>query len=222
MTSQRTSQELLLSRSWRFANSLWLLLSILGLGLLTWLGFLLHGFRAKKTSWIFSGFAWLAIVIVGVYLSNQAAAQTLLDPSATGLSELSGAVTSFSWLGGILHSCLTNKNWLSWKAHHDGKHPAVFGQAFPTASEPKPAPEPVTPATSPPAFTAAISETTSPQIDASLQQTMNADDSHQSSLATGEPRPVDDTRIAAEVDGSGFVFKPVQKRSRSGRKPPRR
>ena len=99
--------ERLCSRTWRLSNSAWMLTSLLGLGLVTWAGFLYIGVKARRRSWLIAAGAWAGYVATYIVLSELFPGGTKEDPN-----------TANSWVGGIVHQALVNRQWLRWRAVH--------------------------------------------------------------------------------------------------------
>ena len=118
MAKARTPEEKLCSWWWRFLNSAWLLQSILSFGLLTPIGFLVHGIKARKLYWTLSGLGWLLVSITTVVLLSVVESGTKEDPVDSPASTASGFFLIFTWIGGVIHAISTNKEWLAWKAHN--------------------------------------------------------------------------------------------------------
>lgn len=128
-----TPEEKLCSRSWRLVHSAGLLWSILSLGLLTGVGFLIRGVKAKNNLWIALGVGFL---VVGVTLFATAGVNsgTKEAPVQTTAGDIWGWVWLTTFIGGMVTAVLTNKKWLMWKAHSNetkwyaqagASHPAV-------------------------------------------------------------------------------------------------
>lgn len=117
-----TPEEKLRSRSWRLLNSAGLLWSILSFGILTGVGFLIRGIKSKNQRWIRLGIGFL---IVGIGLFATAG---IFDPGTeenpnTSLGyDIWGWVLFATFIGGITTAIVTNKQWLLWKAHSDGRN----------------------------------------------------------------------------------------------------
>jgi hypothetical protein len=68
-----TPEEKLCSRWWRLGHSAWLLISILSVGIFTWVGFLFIGIQAKNRYWLISAGGWGLATLV--YIPSQFAAR---------------------------------------------------------------------------------------------------------------------------------------------------
>ena len=101
--------EVQIPRSWKTANSTWLLWSILGFGLFTWVGFLIHGIKAKSKPWLISAAVWFVLFVLNIVINESLG--TSADKKASGLY---GGFILACWVGGIFHSVISNKSWLNW------------------------------------------------------------------------------------------------------------
>lgn len=104
-----------LSRTgWRLRHSAWVLLPIVGLGLLTWVAFAYVGVRARRARW------WGAAVVYGIGIS---ASLVLFgsSPQAQGTTvrdDIAGTLFLGVWAGGIVHALIANSAWLTWRARY--------------------------------------------------------------------------------------------------------
>ncbi|WP_411373289.1 helix-hairpin-helix domain-containing protein [Arthrobacter sp. MPF02] len=129
-----TPEEKLCSRSWRLRNSAGLLWSIFSLGLLTGVGFLIRGVKAKNRLWIGLGIGFL-VVGIGVFATAGVNEGTKDAPVTTTASTIWGWVWFTSFVAGVVTAFITNKKWLIWKAHDkDVKWYAQAGASQPTAA----------------------------------------------------------------------------------------
>lgn len=111
-----TPEEKLCSRSWRLRNSAGLLWSILSMGLLTGVGFLIRGVKAKNRLWIVLGVGFL-VVGIGVFATAGVNEGTKDAPIQTTAGTIWGWVWFTSFVAGVVTAFITNKKWLIWKAH---------------------------------------------------------------------------------------------------------
>jgi DNA uptake protein ComE-like DNA-binding protein len=127
-----TPEEKLCSRTWRLRNSAGLLWSILSLGLLTGVGFLIRGVKAKNRLWIAMGVGFL-VVGIGVMATNGLANPgTKEAPIRTAFTDIWGWATFTNFIGGVVVAFITNKKWLIWKAHaNDAKWYVQAGASQP-------------------------------------------------------------------------------------------
>jgi DNA uptake protein ComE-like DNA-binding protein len=129
-----TPEEKLCSRSWRLRNSAGLLWSILSLGLLTGVGFLIRGVKAKNRLWIILGVGFLVLGI-GVFTTAGVNEGTKEAPIQTTAGTIWGWVWFTSFAAGVVTAFITNKKWLIWKAHaSDVKWYAQSGASQATAA----------------------------------------------------------------------------------------
>jgi DNA uptake protein ComE-like DNA-binding protein len=132
-----TPEEKLCSRSWRLLNSAGLLWSILSLGFLTGVGFLIRGVKAKNRSWIVLGIGFLVLgiglmVTVGMFDSG-----TKEAPITSVASTIWGWTWFGTFVGGITAAFITNRKWLLWKAHaSEKKWYAQAGASSPAPNTP--------------------------------------------------------------------------------------
>jgi hypothetical protein len=91
--AQQTS---LASRRWRLRHSLWLVVPVLSLGLLTWAAFLYVGVRARRPAWWISGIVY------------ETSARHPGEPT----SGWGGALLLAIWVAGSLHAAFINREWL--------------------------------------------------------------------------------------------------------------
>lgn len=123
MTTLQTPEERLCSRSWRLRNSSWLLWSILSIGILTGIGFLLHAIASKRKSLFIMAGVWLAVAAAYIALSSNIDTGTKENPvESTEASFVSGFLF-FTWVGGVTNSIVMNRSWLRWKAHKPNGQP---------------------------------------------------------------------------------------------------
>jgi hypothetical protein len=112
-----TPEEKLCSRSWRVRNSAGLLWSILSLGVLTGVGFLIRGVKAKNKLWMGLGIGFL-ILGIGVFVSAGSIDSGTKEAPITSVASTIWGWTWFgTFAGGVTASIITNRKWLLWKAH---------------------------------------------------------------------------------------------------------
>lgn len=136
----RTPEELLSNRWWRIRNSGWMLWGILSLGLLTFVGYLYIGIRARKWLWMTIGAVFLVHTIV---IFSLVGATRPRSPEATA--------AGFLLLGGIVAGAVSpwffNRSWLIWRARHNRNVPWYADQGARQSNPGHGAPYPeVTPA----------------------------------------------------------------------------
>lgn len=120
MSNLQTPEERLCSRSWRIQNSAWLLWSILSAGMFTCVGFLIHAIAMKsKKMYLFAG-AWALTAVIYIVLTNFIETGTKTNPVDTPEANMLNGYIALVYFGGIIHSVLSNRAWLRWKAHHSG------------------------------------------------------------------------------------------------------
>lgn len=132
-----TPEEKLCSRGWRLWNSAGLLWSILSLGILTGVGFLIRGLKAKNKLWIGLGVGFL-ILGVGVFVS---AGSIDSGTKEAPITSVASTIWGWTWLGtfagGVTASIITNRKWLLWKAHaNETKWYAQAGGSNPPVNKP--------------------------------------------------------------------------------------
>lgn len=111
-----TPEEKLCSRWWRLRHSAWLLFSILSVGLLTWVGFLLIGIQSKKRYWLISAAGWGLVFVVYVVSTGQIESGTKEAPVESFASDMQALGLFLMWFGGMIHSFTVRRAWLRWKA----------------------------------------------------------------------------------------------------------
>lgn len=111
-----TPEEKLCSRSWRLRNSAGVLWSILSFGLLTGIGFLIRGGKAKNKLWIVLGIGFL-VVGIALFATAGTSEGTKEAPVRTLEGDIWGWVWLTTFIGGVATAFITNKKWLIWKAH---------------------------------------------------------------------------------------------------------
>lgn len=108
---QPTAGQKLASGKWRLRHSAWLLAPILGIGLFSWVGFVYVAARTKKRRW------W----IISAIYAALAASLFVLDEAnrSTGVqafADVGGLVLLATWIGGVIHAVILNKEYLRWRA----------------------------------------------------------------------------------------------------------
>jgi DNA uptake protein ComE-like DNA-binding protein len=100
---------------WRVRNSVWILIPIVSVGMLTWAAFLFVGLRAKNRLWLIFAVMWLAILI-GYFVGSDVVDTLPVSPVQAGVAGFFHAVPMLQWFVGIAHVAGTNRAWLRWKA----------------------------------------------------------------------------------------------------------
>lgn len=114
-----TPEEKLCSRTWRLGHSAWLLWSILGMGLVTWVGFLINGVRIKSRKWIVAAGFWALFVVVYMVFFAGIETGTKANPANTPAANVAGGYLVFGWIAGIVHSMVWRREWLRRRASLD-------------------------------------------------------------------------------------------------------
>ena len=112
-----TPAEKLCSRSWRVRNSSWLLSPILAVGMGTGASFIYIGVKARKRQWIIAGMAYAAMLAAYLIWHNAVSDGVSGKGTATGAEENASWILIITWVAGIVHGLLANREWLRWKAH---------------------------------------------------------------------------------------------------------
>ena len=94
------------SRLWRVRHSVWLLPTLLGAGVCTWISFLYIGLRARRRSWLLFAVAYL--VGAGIVLE--------IPDSPGWLLTLGGFLLMVLWGCGSVHALVVNRSWLRWRS----------------------------------------------------------------------------------------------------------
>lgn len=110
--AQQTS---LASRRWRLRHSLWLVVPVLSVGLLTWAAFLYVGVRARRPAWWIAGIVYAAALAVVTVLDETSARHPGEPTSGWG-----GALLLAIWVAGSLHAIFINREWLRRRNAIDG------------------------------------------------------------------------------------------------------
>ena len=129
---------LLASRKWRIRHSAWLLAPILGIGLLSFVGFAYIGLRARTRKF------WIALVVGGVGSAIVWVVTSDSNAAVDGsqVSDWGTGVSLAVWAGLIVYGVLINRDYLRWRAGHSG------GNAW--YRQPVPSPRPGAPLAPPP------------------------------------------------------------------------
>ncbi|MGM0929933.1 MAG: ComEA family DNA-binding protein [Actinomycetota bacterium] len=56
---------------WLVAGSLWLLVPLLGIGFLSWAGFIIIGLLARRAAWMSAGAFYLVVLVVSLFMNEQ-------------------------------------------------------------------------------------------------------------------------------------------------------
>jgi hypothetical protein len=132
-----TPEEKLCSRTWRLRNSAGLLWGILSFGLLTGVGLLIRGIKAKNKLWIRLGIGFLVLGVGLMVASGTFDGGTKEAPKTSVASTIWGWIWFTTFIGGLVASFVTNKKWLIWKAHtSDVKWYAQAGVSQPAGGPP--------------------------------------------------------------------------------------
>lgn len=111
-----TPQEKLSSRRWRLLHSAWVFWSVLGLGYLTWVGFLIGWRRVKTRSWLAATVAWGVFTVVLVVLTSTVDIGTEANPADSPAANFYFVYYLLGWIGGIVHSVTWNRQFLRARA----------------------------------------------------------------------------------------------------------
>ncbi len=138
-----TPEERLCSRSWRLRNSIWLLWPALSIGILTSVGLLLIGLKAKQRSWLVFAALYGVWTVCFFVSSSFVESGTKENPSDSVGNTVLGAATFILWLIGMAHSFYLNRSWLRWRAANPKGQTAWYasGVAAPAQSA-SPSPQP--------------------------------------------------------------------------------
>jgi DNA uptake protein ComE-like DNA-binding protein len=112
-----TPEEKLCSRTWRMRNSAGILWCILSMGLLTGVGFLIRGVKAKNKTWIGMGAGFLVLGIGLMVATSTFDSGTKEHPIHSLASDIWGWAYFITFAGGLTATIVTNRKWLVWKAH---------------------------------------------------------------------------------------------------------
>lgn len=113
-----TPEEKLCSPWWKALHSLWLVPAVVGVGIVTWVGFLFIGIRGRRKLWAFFGVAYLVafVALMFMLLAYPTGASKEGPPENPENLWTSWVMFAF-WVVGIIHSALTNKAWLRRRAY---------------------------------------------------------------------------------------------------------
>ncbi|MEC5180527.1 ComEA family DNA-binding protein [Arthrobacter sp. CG_A4] len=174
-----TPEEKLCSRTWRLRNSAGVLWSILSFGLLTSVGFLIRGIKAKNKLWIQLGIGF-GVIGLALIATSSVNTGTKEAPVHTLASDIWGWISGISFIGGVVLTFVMNRKWLIWKAHsNDSKWYAQ------TVSAPASVKNSPVDGFDPNAATAALSAA------AATSQTSTTAQSFGLEGSSGGPRPLD-------------------------------
>jgi len=125
-----TPEEKLCSRTWRLRNSAGVLWSILSFGLLTGVGFLIRGLKAKNKLWIWLGVGFSVLGLALLVASTTFDSGTKAAPIHSVASDIWGWCWFLTFAGGVALTFVFNRKWLIWKAHSpDSKWYAQAGSS---------------------------------------------------------------------------------------------
>lgn len=111
MSSTTDSATLLSDKNWRRRNSLWLLWVIAGIGMFSFIGFLVVANRIRTRRW------WIIALSVSVVTVLVWTVNVLTEDPTTGeLSDTAGAITMVAWFGMIAAGTYLNREYLRWKS----------------------------------------------------------------------------------------------------------
>ncbi len=108
-----------------------MLFAILGLGVLTWAGFLVIGAQARRLTWLLASLGWAVWAVAEVLLAT---ANSRRGATSEWLGTAVGMAFIAAWAGGIVHSALVRPSWLRWRAKHPAWQPATSPEAPPGTS----------------------------------------------------------------------------------------
>jgi len=136
-----TPVELLCDRKWRLKNSLWMLATVAGFGVLTWAAFLYIGVRAKNKAWLAFAGGFFLLVAASLTLSSMYSDGVKGTSSSAGESWSAGLLV-LAWFGGIVAALIVRRSWLVWLADHEVNSTPWYGAPPPQTPAP-----PATPST---------------------------------------------------------------------------
>lgn len=123
-----TPEELLCSRKWRMARSLWMLFGWFPFAFAAWIGYLIIGVKSRNWKWITLAIAFFVFGVtafwVMVWVGNSAdvdKGQSFPEPYAT-YSSIVMWTTLLVWIGNAaVLQWFINRRWLIWRAHNGKK-----------------------------------------------------------------------------------------------------
>lgn len=103
---------LLADKRWRTRHSAWLLAVIFGFGVLSFVGYVYIGLRARTKK------LWIAMVISCVFSAVPWVLSGDTDPTTEGtqISDLAAGVMLAVWIGLIVYGVIVNRDYLRWRA----------------------------------------------------------------------------------------------------------
>lgn len=117
-----TPQALLSSRDWRLRNSAWLLPQILCCGFGTFAGFAYIGIKARTRKWVMAAIVYGVAAIVAYTFIAIFGSPEEGEPG-TPVQSVSTWILMAVWVAGMVHSALSQREWLRKKAVIDCEKP---------------------------------------------------------------------------------------------------
>jgi len=105
---------------WRIRQSAWLL-AMLPLGLTTWAGFLYIGVIARRRAWLLASAAYGAPAALMLILIATAPTDAQGEYIDSWQDSLGMVVMMVTWLVGLAHALIVNRDWLTFRAQHTGR-----------------------------------------------------------------------------------------------------
>jgi hypothetical protein len=105
-----SAQSRLARRGWRLRHSAWLLAPILGMGLVSWVGFVYIAARTRRVAWWITALVYTAVGVIAMVLVFSSTGQE--DPRL----DIGMTLLLLGWLGGTLHAIFLNRDYLRWRA----------------------------------------------------------------------------------------------------------
>lgn len=100
---------LVATRSWKLRHSLWLLAPLLGVGVLSFVGFVYCAIRVKERKWtVLASISVLLTVVAWIFLG------TWTDPSGN-LTSAAGTYLFELWIVSIIFAVIVNRDYLAWR-----------------------------------------------------------------------------------------------------------